>query len=792
MQYLDRSDSDMDSIDFQQECIDILRGQNVDREDDADRDKSVPSSSQAGDSVAEDLEEEVAVEEKEHQSARRKAEMQEAKKAKRAKQKENRKLKDARELRAEEESTETAESLLQTSLPAVALQSSSSALPFRDVPKPNIIGLYGISGCGKSYLVDKLKAELAHQFDFYDGSAVLNEVMAYVGGLQALKEMRPNVQNAWRTKAIERIVETSRRTGKPALVTGHFTLWDEGGIPYNIDTKADWEAYTHIIYLHVDPMVVKQRRSGDVSKTRRDDSVKHLEQWQAQERYELRDLCYQKRVLFTTIVERESTSKGHVIERLKMLLSDFQHSNEKTNLAAIDTALDFVISRPKDKLETMLVLDADKTLGPQDAGSLLWRCTSTRQRMPESPLRRIFKLQNYSYASFHQATLLYEELSDDFDYMCMLVAVRITLYPEMAALLAQVARKPHIGAVVVTCGLRRVWELVLRISGLTHVQVIGCGRVRNGYIVTDKVKGQIVDKLKDKDMRVVAFGDSIVDEAMLTKADDAYVIVGGRATRSKSMEDTLLSMVKKGFSGRQILFPPTGQPRLDTQRLPVVKLDEAQLRKILKPRCIHATQKASAKLLMTATRNDHVWGHDLRKAHEEVGYYLANEFLGEILGLDTYPIPHVTGSSTDGYRICDEGKTLIIPLMRGGEPMAFGVSKALKLATFVHSHTFSDINEGHFDGKKTIILVDSVVNSGKSIMEYLEPLRKRDPQVKVVVVAGVVQAQAMHSGEDGSFGQSLRKDSNLTLVALRKSENKYTGKGTTDTGHRLFNTTYMD
>jgi uridine kinase len=37
--------------------------------------------------------------------------------------------------------------------------------------KPTMIGLYGISGCGKSYLLNKLKAQLPDdKFAFYDGS----------------------------------------------------------------------------------------------------------------------------------------------------------------------------------------------------------------------------------------------------------------------------------------------------------------------------------------------------------------------------------------------------------------------------------------------------------------------------------------------------------------------------------------------------------------------------------------------------------------------------------------------
>ena len=122
--------------------------------------------------------------------------------------------------------------------------------------------------------------------------------------------------------------------------------------------------------------------------------------------------------------------------------------------------------------------------------------------------------------------------------------------------------------------------------------------------------------------------------------------------------------------------------------------------------------------------------------------------------------------------------------------MAFGVSKALKLASFAHWKTFSNINDAHFDKHKTIILVYSLVNSGKSIMEYPLPLRKRCPKIEVVVVAGVVQAKAIEISE-GTSGLALREDPDLPFVTLRKSENKSTAKGTTDTGHQLFDRVYL-
>lgn len=130
---------------------------------------------------------------------------------------------------------------------------------------------------------------------------------------------------------------------------------------------------------------------------------------------------------------------------------------------------------------------------------------------------------------------------------------------------------------------------------------------------------------------------------------------------------------------------------------------------------IYATSQPSAKLLTTPTRDVANQSHSLRKAHERVGYHLATSYLSIITGLEEISLPHLQGGVTEGYRFRHEKATPIIPLMRGGERMALGVSKALPGAAFAHAKKFYDINPKNFEGKRTIILVDSIINAGKQV-----------------------------------------------------------------------------
>lgn len=63
-------------------------------------------------------------------------------------------------------------------------------------------------------------------------------------------------------------------------------------------------------------------------------------------------------------------------------------------------------------------------------------------------------------------------------------------------------------------------------------------------------------------------------------------------------------------------------------------------------------------------------------------------------------------------------------------------------------------------------------------------------EARIVMVAGVVQADAVKEGS--KLVEGLKGLGKCSLVALRLSENSFTGVGTTDTGSRLFNTTEAD
>ncbi|KFY03040.1 hypothetical protein V490_00334 [Pseudogymnoascus sp. VKM F-3557] len=683
-----------------------------------------------------------------------------------------------------------------TSPTADSLLNQLTALE-RQSPKNNavVVGLYGVPGSGKTFLLSQLKQSLGSEhFAFYEGSEMIATLIP--GGLDAFQGLEEPEKHRWREIAIENIGKECAKNRQVAVVAGHFMFWSEKEVEFPVHTANDLLIYTHILYLDVPPQLVAQRRLDDTKRRRPSISADHLQKWQQAEKTQLRDLCRRHGILYTLVPSHLTP-----LSKILTLLHDFRHHTEEYNLLQAEKRLGEVLIAGQGQLETVLVMDADRTLAAEDTGALFWkRLSRSLQAMPEEcPLKSLFSSSlGYSYAAFRQATLLYEETANDqeFDDLTQDVASAVTMYPEFVSLLQMAAKQKHVGAVIISCGLRRVWEKVLEREGLSEtVKVIGGGRIADGFVVTAAVKAALVARLQDKhQLYVWAFGDSPLDLPMMGKADESIVVVGEERNRSKTMDMALMDAINNdGLRARQAVLPRHASPRLDTTRLPLVQLtgqkfvDSILCRRSqhASVQVLHATEKSAAKLIMTPMRDANVAGPSLRGAHRKAGRYLATEFLADVLGIEEYSIPHVQGHDTKGYRLSHERQTLIVALMRGGEPMALGVNDVFPLATFVHAKEPDEMLH-HLQGRSNIVLVDSVVNSGKTVVQFVQYIRSLHPTIRIVVVTGVAQAESISNIE-----RALPRERRLSLIALRLSANKFTGKGTTDTGNRLFNTTHL-
>lgn len=686
--------------------------------------------------------------------------------------------------------------------PDVALSQTEQFSMIDNPSKRVAIGIYGIPGSGKSFLLNELRSHLrepADRFSFHEGSSVISELLP--GGLKAFRDLPELTRTIYRKYAIGTIREQCISLGSTAIVTGHAIFWNEGGEPTEVYTEDDLATFGHIIYLDTPSHVVAERRAVDKTRARECMTVEQLQQWQAREKSLLRRLCLDHGIFFTTLGSDGSSALSAEVSEI---VREFRLFTDENNVLQTRGCLDRLLDSGVAKPDTVLLLDGDRTLAADDTGHLFWSNFGMTDGQDIDPLKKLFSGPlGYSTAAFRQANRYYEEVGSDgeFHELCDTVASQITLYPEILRLLKQAEKCRSTRVVVLTCGLAVVWRKVLEGAGFSDIAVLGGGRrTDRAVVMTPEVKGALVRHLQETHRcRVIAFGDSPLDIPMLARADEAVVVVGGEQSRSRSMEAVLSSAISSGvLHARQCLLPSNVSPRLDSTRLPLVDITSTTfLEHIFRADYVHAGSNSvhcvdthAAKLLMTPTRDARVFGPALREAHRRVGHYLATCLIARVLGTEEYSISHVQGYQTTGYRLMNEERVLLVALMRGGEPMAFGISDAFPLAMFLHAKNPSDILPAHLMEKRAVILIDSVVNNGKTALQFLGRVRELRSDVSVLVVAGVAQSGAVRGS--GALANALAEDRNLQLVALRISDNKFTGRGTTDTGNRLFNTTQLD
>jgi len=285
---------------------------------------------------------------------------------------------------------------------------------------------------------------------------------------------------------------------------------------------------------------------------------------------------------------------------------------------------------------------------------------------------------------------------------------------------------------------------------------------------------------------------------MLHASDQAYIVVDGMK-RNRSMMDFIRVSAMARNSRVFQLVGVAGSPSYWHPGIRIGSLDDLQqqlrgeIHSVLDVASV--TSPTAAQVLATSTRRSDLSGPPLQRVHREVGRFLADQLI------DAYPFAGLVESQVcehvqAGKRfagLVTSRKVILLAMMRGGGPMAEGVYERFPDAAFVHYVDGRDIrsclrlNEGQGNTAASVLIVDSVVNSGHSVRRVISELEQRASEQKppaklsMFVLTGVMQRES---------ADSLPVEfPRVRFLTLRVSDNKYVGKGGTDTGNRLFGTT---
>jgi phosphoserine phosphatase len=168
---------------------------------------------------------------------------------------------------------------------------------------------------------------------------------------------------------------------------------------------------------------------------------------------------------------------------------------------------------------TCLIIDADRTLAPQDTGRIVGRALGIDGR-----IRAVFETLGYTTEAFRRVSEiwsevpldLYERHLDECEPQVALHALWLDVWA---------AVKGRVAVIAITAGIPQVWRRALKRHGLDGVPVVG--GVHSGldeYFVCPAGKAALVESIRRMQVRVIAVGDSLIDLPMLKSADRAVFV----------------------------------------------------------------------------------------------------------------------------------------------------------------------------------------------------------------------------------------------------------------------------
>jgi adenylate kinase/phosphoserine phosphatase len=389
----------------------------------------------------------------------------------------------------------------------------------------------GIQGVGKTTMLRKI-SEVSDHMTWYDGSWV----MQHVSGLESMKDfdrLPQQDQDAVRCKAIEFLKKKSVQRAHPIVVSGHLTLRNiQSGELRDVWGRWDEEFYTDVVLLTSSAEEVFSRRKSDVHRNRSTDDRLIRDELE-REHAKFNQISSRKKQRMHTI--QVSKTNGfeeliHLLEppRRRTLEADHPLHSFERNWESIQRTLSEI---SLDGIEWVALLDADRTLTPEDSTHRIFSSTNTLDwgRYVESFIHHGYRFEGYREAALEVGNL------DGYSYLseCETAGIEVELYPGVDALFSALVAN-NVLPIILTSGSESIWRSAVQ----NRIEIPDSCRVIGGLhptidrrIISKECKGRVVNWFHSNGVRCLAVGDSEGDEAMLSIADVSVVASNHRGNR---------------------------------------------------------------------------------------------------------------------------------------------------------------------------------------------------------------------------------------------------------------------
>ena len=377
-----------------------------------------------------------------------------------------------------------------------------------------VIGIYGISGSGKSKALSVL-AEARPEWRCLEGSQVIEQVLLErEESMQDFSSKDDSAKDAIRNRATEKLRNYRGVTvvaGHCSFPTGHspnYGLHAELTVQQvaytNVFTKGDASTYSAILYLDKKAEMVWHQRRQDCEsekRTRPALTVEMIENWMEHEKALLQRECEKNGIYFALISDDDMLEKlvqKHVLSPVETIARSKSEANLMMEVQTLPQA------------DVFLLIDGDRTLCATDTGTTFF--SSVLGSADDDPVKQIFKrYPSYTFQAFLEVAMFYARIMSDAQYKSrsQQIGETVDLYEEWVHFLSK--SMSLVQPVVVTSGNREIWKAALdaTFGDDTNIKLIAGNHIGlDSYVVDSHAKALVVSELQRKGSKVVSFGDS--------------------------------------------------------------------------------------------------------------------------------------------------------------------------------------------------------------------------------------------------------------------------------------------
>lgn len=581
--------------------------------------------------------------------------------------------------------------------------------------------VYGVSRSGKDFLIDKACSYLAEQgisLKHIKGSIELNRISLNIYG-KSFNRVNDDKKELIRKKFISELKVLEQQYIN-IIVDGHYAFYDDQKNIYNVITSEDLNCYDTFLYLNTPSEVIMKRMDIDGVKTSfKNYSITLINEWKT---YEIENLTND-----LLLINKEL----HIIQNDECLTYQYieeivngKHDSKKIAQEIVNNIL-----RASDS-KVYILTDCDKTLSKEDSTSLAFACNSLENEVLKNIYKGDFYTNYQAYLAYNYCTNNYAFDNSSIQYAIERLSANVELVDDLKQLKMPI--------IALSGGNEKIW------NGFFNKYDVDIDFYNNGMIMSKYIKYYVVKYLEDNGKFVISLGDSIMDCLMLNVSTKGYLVnTKGYRNNLKLALQTNVNIYQLAYNCYIYDSNPVDERIILTKTL---NNSEDQIKEII-------------DLSKSSSGTD---GMILRDAHRKAGNYLADLISKQNISK----------------------MFAVIIMMRSGLLIGEGIADTLDCPILFYDEFSSNkfITEWNYlnrNNEYTAIICDGVINSGKSILTFLDVVGID----KFIIATNVISSKCSLLN---SYPIYATRISNNSFIGTKQKE-ILNGKGP-DTSDRLFKT----